>query len=246
MDDNEPITEVNALPDNTSAIPVMVSPRTCWVNTKEALAQELNISLPKLDKCLAYASFPRYSINGVIWYSPANAAFWLANNQKASPKSDFRERFADPSLQEVKQVRVNVKGKKGFDIIDDKGNPYTINNHPDIVKERARYSKAWASLAELQYKVKSGKLIEAEKWQMDEATRYQIFKDTLMRLPNELACKVEGMKREPIEGIIKDTLSDKLQLLVKTIKEVPILEPLPENPEEALAEQDKEPSGTDK
>jgi len=195
------------------------------IDNKKSLAVALKIGLPKLDQLLTYPSFPRYLINGKVYYDHGACIGWMCANELASPRSHFLDRYKDQALQPANPK--SGKGKYGT-------KDWTINNHPKIVEEKAKWMESQAALVDLKYQIQSGKLIEAAKVYEDQATLYQIFKDRWHRLPTELAAKCVGQPIGMIENILRDGVEETTSQVVSAALAVPVVEPKKEPVPEEL------------
>ena len=216
--------------DDTSLVPqdsqptptgtVCSTPLDGWVDSLNKLHNRTKFPLNKIQNWINYSSFPKYLVNGKIWFDPVEVAFWALNNRKIWGNKHYNELNRDPSLQEDQDPSTNTdegiyKGKN-------------ITNFPPIIKAKAKTYSYQARMAKLEYAKRSGRLIDSQLWQEDEATRLQIYKDTMMRLPVELAAKVESQSIESCQSIIREAINEKMEIIYKQIIETPVNETIPE------------------
>lgn len=169
--------------------PEPFTPRPWHLSSLSELCAATNISNSRMSYLVQQTGFPIMVKNGKTYYDAVKVSAYLVLNETLFPKGKYLGSLAQDELQ--------VEPEMSMD--DGQSNPAL-----------ERYRLARAQMAEIELAKMREELVEKEKFERDEAVRYAIAKNRLIRLPLELAGRLQGMTpvqmQSEMDTIIRDTL----------------------------------------
>lgn len=207
-----------------------------WASSLKMLAKYVDCDYPALRNYANTPSFPRYTVLGTPnkeYFCLFEFGLWCASNPLAFKKKKYPTMFKDKTLQPLKSSKAfksfTTSQQQSLDEMDSAleelvGELGTTSTNPEIIRMKIRILQIKGDRDALLLEQEKGLLVDKVKIEEDFAGLVAMMKNRLLKLPSEVASRLENLSIQEMETLLEEKLREVIIILGSDISNLEVKE----------------------